>query len=98
MDHHDTHAEHENSGYGIYLLTWIALLALTAITVAVAGMHLGTLSVTVAVLIAGIKATVVLLFFMHLKYESTLFKTMVLVTIGTFVIFIGLTFFDVLFR
>jgi cytochrome c oxidase subunit 4 len=88
----------EHSGYGIYLLTWLALLVLTAITVTVAGMHLGNFSVLTAVVIAAIKATIVLLFFMHLKQESNLFKTMILVAIGVFAIFISLTFFDVLFR
>lgn len=92
------HSDHEHGGYGIYILTWLALLVLTAITVVVAGMHLGNLSVLTALVIASIKAGVVLSFFMHLKYEATVFKTMFFCAIGTFAIFIGLTFFDVLFR
>ena len=96
MDDH--HTEHEHSGYGVYLLTWIALLVFTAITVTVAGMQLGKLSVLTAVAIASIKATIVLYFFMHLKYERTLYKTMFFVSIGALAIFIGITFFDVLFR
>lgn len=84
--------------YGLFVLTWLALLALTALTVTVAGMHLGGLSVAVALIVAAIKATVVLLFFMHLKYERPVFRTMLFVCIGTFAIFIGITFLDMPFR
>jgi cytochrome c oxidase subunit 4 len=94
----DEHAEHTKTGIDVYLLTWIALLILTAVTVTVAGMHLGKISPLTAVVIAGVKASIVLSFFMHLKYEKSLFRTMVYVAIGVFVIFIGLTFTDVLFR
>jgi cytochrome c oxidase subunit 4 len=93
---HTTDEEH--SGYDVYILTWVALLVLTAVTVTVAGMHLGRLSAVTAVLIAAIKASLVLYFFMHLKYENRLFRTMVYVTLATFVVFIGITYLDILFR
>jgi cytochrome c oxidase subunit 4 len=92
------HSEHQNSGYGLYVKTWLALLGLTAITVTVAGMHFGGLSVFVAVLVASIKASVVLSFFMHLKHERPVFRIMLYVCLVTYTIFIGLTFFDPLFR
>ncbi|MFQ5510459.1 MAG: cytochrome C oxidase subunit IV family protein [Candidatus Krumholzibacteriia bacterium] len=92
------HADHEDSGYGVYLVTWLALLILTAITVTVAGMHLGKLSVVTALLVATIKGSAVLAFFMHLKYEKPLFTIMFYVVLMTLAIFIGLTFFDILFR
>ncbi len=94
----DDGAEHEPAGYDVYVLTWVSLLILTATTVTVAGMHLGRVSVLAAVLIAGIKASIVLNFFMHLKYERPLFRNMVLVALGALVVFIGFTFTDVLFR
>jgi cytochrome c oxidase subunit IV len=94
----DEHTENGHAGYDVYVLAWVALLILTAVTVAVAGLHLGKLSVLTAVAIAGIKASVVLFFFMHLKYEKPLFRTMVYVTLGALVIFIGLTFTDILYR
>jgi cytochrome c oxidase subunit IV len=46
-----------------------ALLALTALTVAASRVNLGTASVAVALGIAAAKASLVALFFMHLKYE-----------------------------
>ena len=94
----DEQTEREPTGYDVYILTWVALLILTAITVTVAGMHLGKLSVLTAVVIAAVKASVVLYFFMHLKYEKPLFRTMVYVALGTLVVFIGLTFTDILYR
>jgi cytochrome c oxidase subunit 4 len=94
----DEHTGEKQAGYDVYVLAWIALLILTAVTVAVAGLHLGRLSVLTAVAIAGIKASVVLFFFMHLKYEKPLFRTMVYLTLGALVIFIGLTFTDILYR
>jgi len=99
MDHsNESHEEHAHSGFGMYLTTWLALLVLTALTVGVAGMKLGNLSVFVAVLIAAIKSTIVTLFFMHLKNESTTLKVMVIVCLVTFAIFVGITFTDYPFR
>lgn len=94
---HDEHA-HEPVGYGTYFLTWFALLVLTAITVTAAGMHFGNASVLVALLIAMVKATIVLYLFMHLKYESKTFHRLLLIVIIVMVINIGLTFTDTLFR
>jgi cytochrome c oxidase subunit IV len=53
----------------VLLGTAAALLALTAVTVAVARIDLGAGNVAVALGIAVAKATLVALFFMHLKYE-----------------------------
>jgi cytochrome c oxidase subunit 4 len=99
MSHDHEHAtDHEPVGYGTYILTWFTLVVLTAVTVTAAGMNFGKLSVLVALLIATIKAGVVLMIFMHLKYEPRLFKTMVWIVLITLAIFVGLTFTDTLFR
>ena len=77
MSHTDnSQSEHEEVGYGVYVLTWIALLGLTAITVTVAGLQFGSLSVLIALAVATVKATLVLSFFMHLRYERPLFRIM----------------------
>jgi len=85
-------------GTRTYVFIWIALLALTAITITVAGMHLGRFSILTALVIASIKASFVLWFFMHLKYEKPLFKYMLLVPIATLTVIIGLTFLDIWYR
>jgi cytochrome c oxidase subunit 4 len=95
---HHEERQHEPVGYGTYFLTWFSLLVLTAITVTAAGMHFGGLSVAVALVIAMIKASIVLYLFMHLKYEDTLFHRLLMIVIVALVIFIGLTFTDTLFR
>ncbi len=94
----DNHTERGRTGVDVYLLSWVALVILTAITVTVAGMRMGKLSVFTAIAIAAVKATVVLFFFMHLKYEKPLFRTMICVAIGALAVFIGLTFTDILYR
>jgi cytochrome c oxidase subunit IV len=81
-----------------FIKVWLALLALTAITVTVAELHLGRFSMLMALVIASLKASLVLWFFMHLKYESRLFKWLLLAPIITFAVIIGLTFFDIGYR
>jgi len=63
-----------------------------------AGFHFGKLSVLVALTVATVKASIVLAWFMHLKYEAPLFHRMLFITIVALAIFIGLTFTDTLFR
>jgi cytochrome c oxidase subunit 4 len=97
-DHEHEEQAHGPVGYGMYFLTWFSLLVLTAITVAAAGMHFGSLSIVVALFIALIKASIVIYLFMHLKYEDRLFHRLLWVMIVALAIFIGLTFTDTLFR
>ncbi len=81
-----------------YAAVWLSLLALTAITITVAGMHLGAFSTLTALLIASSKASLVLWFFMHLKYERKLFQFMLLIPIATLTVVMGLTFLDIWYR
>jgi cytochrome c oxidase subunit 4 len=55
-----------------YLAVFAALLALTAATTAVAFVNLGPLNVVIMLAIAVIKATLVVLYFMHVRYSSRL--------------------------
>lgn len=52
----------------VYVTVWVALLILTALTTGVAYIDLGVFNTVVALLIAGIKMMLVVLFFMHVKY------------------------------
>ena len=61
----------------VYYTIFGSLLVLTAITVAVAFINLGRLNFTVAITVAIIKATLVVLFFMHAKYSSRLTKLVI---------------------
>jgi len=76
----EKHLDNSHS-YGNYILVWLALMALTAVTVAVAGINLGGLTVATALIIASIKGYLVLTIFMHLKSESKTFRVFVSVAL-----------------
>lgn len=85
-------------GYRTFIVVWIALLILTTVTVLVAQINLGPWNIWVALAIASVKSALVVLFFMHMKYENWVLKGFFLVALATLAIFIGLTFFDILYR
>jgi cytochrome c oxidase subunit 4 len=72
-----------------YYAIFGALMVLTAVTIAVAFVHLGRMNFPVAIAIAVTKATLVILFFMHVKYSSRLTK--MVVGMAFFFLFILLT-------
>ena len=53
-----------------YMWVWIALMALMVMTAALSRINLGEWSTVVALVIAAAKALLVVLFFMHVKYEQ----------------------------
>jgi cytochrome c oxidase subunit 4 len=67
----------EHDSPDVYRRIFLALLGLTAATVAVAYLDLGALNTVAALAIAGVKATLVLLFFMHVR-ESSAFTWVVI--------------------
>lgn len=71
--HHGDHAVHHHIvPIPVYLAIFGALLIGTALTVAVAFVDLGPANIFVAIGIAVTKATLVVLYFMHVKYSSRL--------------------------
>jgi cytochrome c oxidase subunit 4 len=92
------HEGHPLIGYGTYVMIWLALLVLTGLTVTVAGVNLRNFSIVAAIFIAAFKTTLVLNYFMHLKFEQPIFRNMVFIAIFTLAIIIGLTFTDISFR
>lgn len=87
-----------HSSYGTYVLVWLGLVALTTVTVAVAGLNLASLTVVVALAIAVTKSLFVASYFMHVKSDSRVFKVFILVCIVIFLTMIILTFFDLIYR
>jgi cytochrome c oxidase subunit 4 len=96
MSEHNT--ESHSIGYGTYVMVWLGLVALTAVTASVAGLELGGITIVVALLIAISKSFLVGNYFMHLKFEKAIFKIFVAVCIITFLVIIILTFSDLSFR
>jgi len=84
--------------YGLHVMVWSALLVLTGLTVTAAGLHLGRAGILAAIIIATVKATLVLLYFMRLRYEPPVFRIMLGLAVGIILIILLLTFSDVAFR
>ena len=82
----------------VYLLILVALLAGTAATVWVAQTDLGPLNLAVALTIAVIKATLVVLFFMHMKYSHRLNWIFFAAAIIWLILLISMTLVDVVAR
>ena len=97
MDNQDFNTEHSH-GYGIYVLVWLGLLALTGLTVAVAGINIGGSTIATALIIASVKAYLVLTIFMHLRSESKVFRVFVLVAAFFLIISFILLFSDYSFQ
>jgi cytochrome c oxidase subunit 4 len=97
MANHNQNGE-QAVGYGLYIMVWLGLVALTSITVSIAGLHLGSLTLVMALIIASVKTFLVASYFMHIKFEPRVFKGFVFVCIITFVIFVILTFSDYSYR
>jgi cytochrome c oxidase subunit 4 len=74
------HEEHTSRSQGFYIRIGILLLALTATTVGAAFVNLGPFNPVIALLIATIKATLVVLFFMHVKGASEKLTGVVIVS------------------
>jgi cytochrome c oxidase subunit 4 len=83
---------------GVYYAIFGALMVLTAITVGVAFIDLGALNFPVALTIALVKATLVILFFMHVKYSSRLTKLVIGAGFFFLVVLFTLTLTDYLSR
>jgi cytochrome c oxidase subunit 4 len=82
----------------VYLTVFTILLVLTAITVWVAFHDFGPLNVVIALAIAGIKSTLVILFFMHVRYSTRVVKITAASGFIFLVILIAFTLADVFTR
>jgi len=91
------HAEHIVSPK-VYGVIFAALLVMTAITVGASYLELGEFNVVVALAIACIKAVLVILFFMHVKYSSRLTKLTVAAGFFTFFVLITMSMTDYISR
>jgi len=104
---HDTAQAHESGGrkhhphvlpVRMYAGVWLALLVLTFITVKVSYFNFGIMNLVVAMGVATLKASLVVLFFMHLKYDEK-FNAIIFAASLTFLtIFFVLTLADTMER
>ncbi len=70
-DSHDDGAVHAHiSSIRLYVGIFLALIFFTVVTVGLSLIHLGPLNLAIAILIATVKAALVVTFFMHLKDDN----------------------------
>lgn len=93
-----THHEEHIVSPTVYLIIGGCLLILTATTAAVSYVDLGVFNAVVALAIACLKMTLVVLFFMHIKYSSKLTKLTVAAGFFTFLVLITMTMTDYISR
>lgn len=103
MSHSNSHSHgHDEVGHVIpestFFKVLIALLVLTVITVLAAQVDLGRWNIVGALLIASVKASLVIVIFMHGKYENKIIWTYILIPFILLAIMIGGIFTDDPFR
>ena len=75
----------------VYITVFVALMALTIVTVAVSRFHLPVpIAVTVALVVATIKGSLVACYFMHLVSEKKLIYAVLMLTAAFFVALLAL--------
>ena len=94
----DTKPHVHVSPMSMYLSVFAALMGLTALTAWVAFQDLGRWNDVVALAIASTKMTLVIVFFMHVKYSTRLTKLVVLSSFLWLLVLLGLTFADYVTR
>jgi cytochrome c oxidase subunit 4 len=84
--HSHSHAEGHGNAVRTYSAVLGALLVLTVITVAASRVDFGSLNVIIAIGIATLKASLVALYFMHLRYDKPMNAVIFVVSL----LFLGL--------
>lgn len=104
-EHHDAsnvtnpeHAEHHIVQPITYIIVFGTLLVGTLFTVIAANFDMGVMNPVIALGIASFKAVVVILFFMHVKFQSRLIKMTVAAGFFTFLVLITMTLSDYISR
>jgi cytochrome c oxidase subunit 4 len=96
-----SHTEHSSTHIvpvSTYIFVFLALIVGTIVTWQVALIDLGQLNIVVALTIAVCKATLVILFFMHVKYSPKLTKLVVICGVFWLIILLTITETDLLTR
>jgi cytochrome c oxidase subunit IV len=98
--HTGTHTAHaESHGHHVLSLNMILtvgglLLVMTAVTVFVAQFDFGAMNMVVAMVVATFKATLVVAYFMQLRYDNKFFFVMLMVSLIALMVFIVFTMID----
>lgn len=94
----ENNVKHKIVAYKTHVLILLGLFVLTFLSVAITTIELGPLTVTAALVFATIKALLVLIYFMHLKFDNIIYSIMLGFTLFSIISIIVITFLDYLFR
>ncbi len=95
---HEAHHGHHVTPVGTLVKVIAALAFLTVLTVAASRVHLGPFNVPIALLIAGVKAMLVVTFFMALKWDNRVNALVLTIGVIFVAVFTLFTLFDTAFR
>lgn len=98
MDKHSEDHKHEPVPFKVYFIVWAVLIFLTVVTVGISYVTTWHIPILAAVMVATVKVTLVLMYFMHIRFDKPVFTWMLLSAIGVYGIFFVLTFADYLYR
>lgn len=84
--------------YKLYLIVLSGLIILTLISVGVTHIELANLTVFTAILLASVKSILVLIFFMHLKFDNKLLQILVAAVFLLIALVLIITFLDYNYR
>jgi cytochrome c oxidase subunit 4 len=90
----ENHSQTHIVKYRTYFFVLLALVTLTLISVGITGLDLGNFAILGALVVATIKASLVLWHFMHLKYEGRILRMMIGLVLFVFVVLMVITFLD----
>ncbi|WP_430813023.1 cytochrome C oxidase subunit IV family protein [Carboxylicivirga sp. RSCT41] len=94
----DNHKSEHIVPYKLYLIVLSGLILLTLISVGVTYIELANLTVFTAILLASVKSILVLVFFMHLKFDNKLLQILVTAVFILITLVLLITFLDYNFR
>ena len=93
-------AEHEPHlvPYSVFVNVWLALVVLTFVTVGASYLDLKHMAIMTAILIATVKGTLVVMYFMHMRYDNKIIMWFAIAGFVTYAVFLLLTFADYYYR
>ena len=84
--------------YGVFVAVWLALVGLTVVTVGASYLDLKQMAMFTALLIASVKCSLVILYFMHMRWDQPILAWFLIACLATYATFVALTFADYYYR
>jgi cytochrome c oxidase subunit 4 len=92
--HHSPYGMGHISSWQTLVKVWVALMVLTILTVMATWVNLGTLNIWIAMGIAFVKATLVVLYFMHMRHNKPFLAYLFTFSLAFVAFFLGMVMLD----